>query len=92
MATSSRVGQLLQLTDVTLTAASFAVFFMQAVASPACSCWSSQLAAVYHDGRHRCACASTETRIGLSNLVQFDLLRTAGGRPPQFLEFRFRRR
>ena len=62
------------------TDGSFAYFELQSVASAACSCWSSQLAAVYHDGRHRCACASTETRIGLSNLLQFGSSRTAVGR------------
>ena len=33
MTLSSRVGQLLQLTEVTSTAASYAVFFLQAVAA-----------------------------------------------------------
>jgi hypothetical protein len=49
------------------------------VASTACSCWSGQLAAVYHDGRHRCACASTETRVALSNLSKFDISQTEVG-------------
>jgi hypothetical protein len=58
MATPSRVDQLLQLTEVIWTAASFAVCFLQEVASTAAGLCRCQLAAVkFTDGNsgHRMA-------------------------------------
>jgi hypothetical protein len=54
MATPTRLGLLLQLTEVISTAASFAVCFVQAVASTARSVKNSQLAAVSFFGKHLC--------------------------------------
>ncbi len=54
MAPLTRVGELPQVTEVIYTAASIVVFFLQSVASPACSKRFCQGAAVSFFGGHRC--------------------------------------